>query len=118
MNVEGGEGGGVRDGGGGEGGSEIDAIVETGKAKPAEPPKYAVWLHNDDYTTMEFVVEVLRKFFAKTEEDAARVMLKVHHEGKGVAGVYSFEIAETKASQVKDYAKSKGHPLLCSVEPA
>lgn len=97
-------------------GSGADAIVETGKPKIAEPPKYAVLLHNDDYTTMELVVEVLKKYFHKSEEEAMGIMLKVHHEGQGVAGVYSLEIAETKASQTMDYAKSKGYPLRCSVE--
>ena len=81
------------------------------------PPEYAVVLHNDDYTTMDFVIEVLSKFFQRTQEEAVKIMLKVHQEGKGVAGVYSFEIAETKAMQVHEYAKSKGHPLKCTVEP-
>jgi ATP-dependent Clp protease adaptor protein ClpS len=98
-------------------GSETDVAIAEGKPLQSEPPRYAVILHNDDYTTMEFVVEVLRKFFRHSEEKAAQVMLKVHQEGKGVAGIYSYEIAETKATQVRDYAKQRGFPLLCSVEP-
>ena len=82
-----------------------------------EPPQYAVVLHNDDYTTMEFVVEVLKKFFHKTEEEALRIMLRIHQEGEGVAGIYSYEIAETKAVQVNQVARARGFPLKCTVEP-
>jgi len=94
-----------------------DVAVEAARPELKEPPKYAVILHNDDYTTMEFVIEVLQKFFRKTGEEAARIMLKVHQAGKGVAGVYSHEIAETKVMQVTQYAQSKGHPLRCTAEP-
>jgi ATP-dependent Clp protease adaptor protein ClpS len=83
----------------------------------AEPPKYAVLLLNDDYTTMEFVIEVLVRFFHKSSVEAHQIMLKVHKEGRGVAGIYSYEIAETKVSQVYSHAQSSGFPLRCAVEP-
>lgn len=97
---------------------ECDVAVKEGKPKLSPPRKYAVILHNDDYTTMEFVIEVLKKFFKKSEEQAVQVMLSVHHKGKGVAGVYSREIAETKVAQVEDYARTNEHPLKCTCEPA
>jgi ATP-dependent Clp protease adaptor protein ClpS len=81
------------------------------------PPQYAVILLNDDYTTMEFVIDVLVRFFHKSSVDAQQIMLRVHKEGRGVAGIYSFEIAETKAHQVYGYAQSSGFPLRCAVEP-
>ncbi len=84
------------------------------KIKP--PPLYRVILLNDDYTPMEFVVAVLRKFFGMNIETATRVMLKVHTEGKGVCGVFPREIAETKAVQVNDFAREAEHPLLCDIE--
>lgn len=89
-----------------------DAIPKTG-----EPPKYAVVLLNDDFTTMEFVMLVLQKYFRKTHEEAHRIMLKIHHDGRGVAGIYSYEIAETKADQVVKHARAKDYPLQCIVEP-
>ena len=95
----------------------LGVSVVDSQPKRADPARYAVWLLNDDYTTMDFVVEVLRKFFQHGEEKAVQIMLRIHHEGKGVAGIYSLEIAETKASQVMEYAKSKGFPLKCEVEP-
>lgn len=94
-----------------------DLAVQESRPKPKEPRKFRVLLHNDDYTTMEFVVEVLKRFFQKSEAEAMEVMLKVHQEGRGVAGVYSFEIAETKAAQVEDAARSRGFPLKCTYEP-
>jgi ATP-dependent Clp protease adaptor protein ClpS len=97
--------------------SESDAAVQESRPKLGEPPRFAVILHNDDYTTFDFVVEVLQKFFRKTATEAAEITLKVHHEGKGLAGVYSFEIAETKSLQVSEYSREKGHPLRSSVEP-
>ncbi len=84
------------------------------KLKP--PPLYRVVLLNDDYTPMEFVVDVLRRFFGMNTETATRVMLKVHTEGKGVCGVYPKEIAETKAIQVNEHARASEHPLLCDIE--
>src|SRR5262245_34293438 len=94
--------------------------VEEGRPKTRragkEPPKYAVFLLNDDYTTMEFVIEILKKYFQRTEQEAVTIMLRVHHSGKGVAGIYSYEIAETKAAQVEEYARTRGFPLKCEVE--
>lgn len=97
--------------------TDVD-VSQDAKSRLKPPPHYAVILHNDDYTTMEFVLEVLKRFFRKTEEDAMHVMLKVHHEGQGIAGVYSLEIAETKVAQVQQLAESRGFPLKCTVEPA
>ena len=82
-----------------------------------EPPKSAVLLHNDDYTTMEFVLEVLDKFFKKTHEQSMKIMLSVHNNGSGVAGIYPAEIAETKVAQVTQYAQSSGYPLKLTAEP-
>jgi ATP-dependent Clp protease adaptor protein ClpS len=93
-----------------------DVAVQEGKPKLKEPPRFAVLLHNDDYTTMEFVIEVLMRFFQKTQEEAVKVTLQVHHNGKGVAGIYSFDIAETKAAQVMDYARAHGYPLKSTTE--
>jgi ATP-dependent Clp protease adaptor protein ClpS len=96
--------------------SQINVTVEESRPKLKEPPNYAVILHNDDYTTMEFVVDVLQKYFKKTNEEAAQIMLLVHRLGKGVAGVFQIQIAETKVVQVHNYARSRGFPLKCSIE--
>jgi ATP-dependent Clp protease adaptor protein ClpS len=100
------------------GDDDAGVAVQPARPKLAEPSKYAVVLHNDDFTTMEFVVEVLQRFFAKTHEQAVQVTLRVHHEGRGVAGLYSHQIAETKAMQVNEYSRSNGHPLKATAEPA
>ena len=97
-----------------ESGTGVD--VRESEPKLKHPRRYAVLLHNDDYTTMEFVVEVLQKFFGKSGAEATAVMLKVHQQGQGVAGVYGFDIAETKVQQVTDYARSRGFPLKCTME--
>lgn len=89
-------------------------LPEETRLKP--PPLYRVILLNDDYTPMEFVVDVLLKFFGMNVETATRVMLKVHTEGKGVCGVYPKDIAETKAVQVNEHARASEHPLLCDIE--
>ena len=81
-----------------------------------EPTKYKVLLHNDDYTTMEFVVEILMSIFHKSIAEAKKIMLTVHKSGKGVCGVYTYEIAQTKVHQVKQLAKKSGFPLLATVE--
>ncbi|ASK28042.1 ATP-dependent Clp protease adapter ClpS [Neisseria chenwenguii] len=80
------------------------------------PKRYGVFLLNDDYTTMEFVVEILTEVFMLAEEQAVAVMLLVHHEGKGLCGTYTRDIAETKQRQVMQRAKAEGHPLQCIVE--
>jgi ATP-dependent Clp protease adaptor protein ClpS len=95
-------------------GHNVVMLPEETKLKP--PPLYRVILLNDDYTPMEFVVEVLQTFFGMNVETATRVMLKVHTEGKGVCGVYPREIAETKAVQVNEHARAAEHPLLCDIE--
>lgn len=93
-------------------------VATVSRSKVKRPRQYKVLLHNDDYTTMEFVVYVLQRFFGKTSEQAQRIMLKVHTEGVGICGVYTHEIAETKVTQVSKAAKENGHPLMCTMEPA
>ena len=92
--------------------------VAPAKPKLKRPSLYRVILLNDDYTPMEFVVEVLETFFTMNREQATQVMLAVHTQGKGVCGIYPQDIAETKASQVNQSARDNGHPLLCEVEPS
>ncbi len=91
--------------------------VADAKPKVKQPPMYKVILLNDDYTPMDFVVEVLRKFFSLHEEDATRVMLQVHHDGKGVCGIFTSDIAETKVVQVNEFSRAQEHPLMCVMEP-
>ncbi len=81
-----------------------------------EPPMYKVLLHNDDYSTMDFVVMVLKKVFHKNQEQSEQIMLDVHKKGKGICGVYTFEIAQTKVEQVKTLAKQNQFPLLATYE--
>ncbi len=83
-----------------------------------KPPMYKVVLLNDDYTPMEFVVEILQTFFSMNTESATQVMLMVHTQGKGVCGVYSRDIAETKSEQVNEFSRQNEHPLLCEIEPS
>ena len=92
--------------------------VQVAKPKLKKPPLFKVVLVNDDYTPMEFVVEVLQVFFSLDQEKATRVMLHVHTKGKGVCGVYTREIAETKVAQVNQYSQEHKHPLLCEMEEA
>ena len=92
--------------------------VEKTREKLKEPENFKVILLNDHYTTMEFVVEILMVIFHKTPEDANKIMLDVHRKGKGIVGVYSWDIAATKAQQVHTAAKEYEYPLRCIVEPA
>jgi len=92
--------------------------IETSKPELARPPLYSVLLLNDDYTPMEFVVDVLVRFFALDLEKATQIMLHVHTRGRGVCGVYSREVAESKVAQVNEYARLNQHPLLCTMEKA
>ncbi len=91
-------------------------VVEEVRPKVKQPPMYKVVLLNDDYTPMEFVVHILESFFNMGREQATRVMLNVHSQGKGVCGVFTREVAETKVSQVNEYARLNNHPLLCDME--
>jgi len=96
--------------------SDIGAVVLEKDPETKLPPSYQVVLINDDYTPMEFVVEILCSFFGMNAEKATQIMLKVHTEGKGVCGVFSKDVAESKAAQVNDYSRECEQPLLCSVE--
>lgn len=96
---------------------EHDGAVETeSKQKLQKPPLYKVLLHNDDYTTMEFVILVLTSVFHKSDTDAFRIMLAVHQQGIGVAGVYTYEVAEAKVDRVVSMARASEFPLLCTME--
>ena len=97
---------------------DTGSVVEEAPPQLKKPSMFKVVLLNDDYTPMEFVVDVLERFFALDRELAVRVMLKVHTEGKGVCGVFTREVAETKAGQVNKYAREYEHPLLCEIEPS
>ena len=92
------------------------AAVQEARPKLRQPPLYRVVLINDDYTPMEFVVDILESIFAMERTRATQVMLEVHTRGKGVCGVYNFEIAETKVAQVMGLAQQHQHPLLCTME--
>jgi ATP-dependent Clp protease adaptor protein ClpS len=88
------------------------------RPKTKKPSQYKVLLLNDDYTPMEFVVHVLKAFFQMDTEQATRVMLHVHQKGVGVCGIFTYEVAETKVTQVMDFAKENQHPLQCTLEKA
>lgn len=103
-----------------EGGTDIAVTPKTKRKtrkKLARPKLYRVLFHNDDYTTREFVVFLLQSVFNKTETDAVAIMLNVHHNGIGTAGIYPHEVAETKVSMVASIARQNEFPLLCSMEP-
>lgn len=104
-----------RDGRDGRGRTEIGVVTKT-RPKTQKPPMYKVLLLNDDYTPMEFVVHVLERFFNKPREEATRIMLHVHQKGVGICGVFTYEIAETKVTQVTDFARQHQHPLQCTME--
>ena len=95
-----------------------DLAVQEAEPKLKRPPLYKVILINDDYTPMEFVVHILESFFSIDRENATRIMLEVHTRGKGVCGIFTHEIAETKVAQVNNYSRENNHPLLCTMEKA
>lgn len=94
---------------------EEDVISEV-RDEIDEPPMYKVLLHNDDYTTMEFVVEILILVFSKTPEEAVEIMLNIHQKGIGICGVYTYEVSETKVNTVDSLAREHGFPLKCTME--
>ncbi len=96
-----------------------DYQADTLVAEPelAEPPKYAVIMYNDDYTPMDFVVQILMSEFKHNQDEAMQIMMNIHNKGKGIAGVYSRDIAETKAVKTNAIARSEGHPLMTQIEP-
>ena len=95
-----------------------EVAVQESQPKLKRPPRYKVILLNDDYTPMDFVVEVLKIFFGMTQKHAIRVMLQVHEQGKGNCGTFTRDVAETKVTLVSDYARENKHPLLCRMEKA
>jgi ATP-dependent Clp protease adaptor protein ClpS len=107
-----------RDGGGGEGDDRegrTGALTLT-RTRTKKPSMYKVLMLNDDYTPMEFVVDVLQHIFQKNREEATEIMLHVHQKGVGICGVYTYEVAETKVTQTVDYARKNQHPLQCTLE--
>ncbi|MGQ0502356.1 MAG: ATP-dependent Clp protease adapter ClpS [Panacagrimonas sp.] len=99
-------------------GSDHGNVVEAAKPRTQQPPMFKVVVVNDDFTPMEFVVQVLQQFFHHTREAAVQIMLHVHTKGRGVAGVFPAEIAETKTAQVNAFARQNQHPLLAVLEKA
>jgi ATP-dependent Clp protease adaptor protein ClpS len=97
-------------------GQDGDLAVQQTTPALAKPPLYKVIILNDDYTPMDFVVEILENFFYMDREQATRIMLTIHTDGHAVAGIYTRDIAETKAAQVIDYAQDNEHPLMCQIE--
>ena len=93
-----------------------DVVVQEEKPKLKKPALYRVVLLNDDYTPMEFVIDILMMFFSMNQEKSTQVMLAVHTQGKGICGTYSRDVADTKAAQVNQFARDNKHPLLCEVE--
>ncbi|MBT4907050.1 MAG: ATP-dependent Clp protease adapter ClpS [Rhodospirillaceae bacterium] len=100
---------------GGDGDNSTGIATKT-RAKTKKPSMYKVLMLNDDYTPMEFVVLVLEQFFEKQHEDAIKIMLHVHQKGVGICGVFTYEVAETKVTQVMDFARKHEHPLQCTLE--
>jgi ATP-dependent Clp protease adaptor protein ClpS len=103
------------DGKSGSGNTGTGIVTKT-RPKTKKPSLYKVLLLNDDYTPMEFVVHILERFFNKNREEATRIMMHVHRRGVGVCGVYTYEVAETKVTQVMDFARQHQHPLQCTLE--
>jgi ATP-dependent Clp protease adaptor protein ClpS len=104
-------------GGGNDGDDQVGIATKT-RTRPKKPSMFKVLMLNDDYTPMEFVVMVLKRFFGMDLEQATRVMLHVHQKGVGVCGIFPYEIAETKVNQVMDFARQNQHPLQCTLEKA
>jgi ATP-dependent Clp protease adaptor protein ClpS len=104
------------DKGNGNGPGRGTAVITRTKPKLKKPSLYRVLILNDDYTPMEFVIHVLERFFQKNKEDATRIMLHVHNHGVGECGVFTYEVAESKMTQVMDYARQNQHPLQCVME--
>jgi len=96
---------------------EDGQVLTRKRMKVREPGLWKVLLHNDDYTTQEFVVLILKTVFRKPEPEAMQIMLSVHRSGKGIAGVYPYDVAATKLEQARALAESQGFPLLCTLEP-
>jgi ATP-dependent Clp protease adaptor protein ClpS len=94
----------------------VTGVVTRTKPRTKKPPMYKVLLLNDDYTPMEFVVYILERFFQKSREEATRIMLHVHQKGIGICGVFTYEVAETKVTQVIDFSRQNQHPLQCTME--
>src|SRR4030065_2266348 len=92
------------------------SVLAPERAKTKPPRMYKVILYNDDYTTMDFVIEVLERFFAMSRERALQIMLEIHNKGSAVCGIYSHDVVETKVAQVAELAKQHGHPLRCGME--
>lgn len=97
---------------------QITPDIQAEKPQLKKPRMYKVILLNDDYTPMEFVIDILCLFFAKSKEEAEYLMLSVHHQGKAVCGIYPRDIAESKAARVEQYSRQHDHPLQCTIEPA
>jgi ATP-dependent Clp protease adaptor protein ClpS len=96
---------------------EQSGVATIRKEKVQPPRMYKVLMHNDDYTTMEFVILVLQKFFNKNHAESQAIMLEVHTRGFGICGIFTYEVAESKAAKVVKYARENGHPLKCTTEP-
>ena len=103
------------DGTGGGGDNDIGIATKT-RTRTKKPSMYKVLMLNDDYTPMEFVVMVIEQFFSKSHDEAIQIMLHVHQKGVGICGVFTYEVAETKVTQVMDYARKNQHPLQCTLE--
>ncbi|MCX8506003.1 MAG: ATP-dependent Clp protease adapter ClpS [Alphaproteobacteria bacterium] len=93
-----------------------EGVIVRDKPQTKKPPMYKVLMLNDDYTPMEFVIHVLERFFAKNREEATRIMLHVHQQGVGICGVFTYDVAETKVTQVMDFARKHLHPLQCTLD--
>lgn len=101
-----------------DGDDNKDLLVQTSRPKLEKPPMFKVILLNDDFTPMDFVIEVLQSYFHMDQEKATQVMLHVHTRGMGVCGIFTKDIAQTKVAQVNEYSRLRQHPLLCSMEEA